>query len=114
MDAGQLLPMPRDERHKGSGAGEDPWMDRVRRGDYAGAWAISDAILRERAGRQCWHLPRHEQWVWDGTPLQGARVLVRCYHGLGDTLQFVRYAPHIRAAARSVTTGTAPAAWCCA
>ena len=37
--------------------------------------------------------------VWDGTPLDGKRVLVRCDHGLGDTIQFVRYAPLIAAIA---------------
>ena len=31
--------------------------------------------------------------VWNGTKLDGARVLVRCYHGLGDTIQFARYLP---------------------
>ena len=32
----------------------------------------------------------------------GRRVLVRCYHGLGDTVQFIRYAPRLRAVAREV------------
>jgi len=57
----------------------------------------------------CWQLPRHEQYVWDGTPLDGGRVLVRCYHGLGDTIQFARYAPLIKAVARSVTFWVQPA-----
>ena len=85
------------------------WMAHVRCGDFAAAWDISDAVLRERAGRPCWHLPRHQQYIWDGTPLDGARVLVRCYHGLGDTIQFARYAPLIRRVARSVTFWTQPA-----
>ncbi|HLL82604.1 MAG TPA: hypothetical protein VK420_08120, partial [Longimicrobium sp.] len=56
----------------------------------------------------CFHLPRHEQWVWDGRPLAGRRVLVRCYHGLGDTLQFIRYAPRLRAVAREVIVWAQP------
>lgn len=64
----------------------------MRRGDFAAAWRISDEVLRRRAGKPCWDWPRHLQHVWDGAPLDGRRVLVRCYHGLGDTLQFVRYA----------------------
>lgn len=79
----------------------DAWFRAMRRGDFAGAWRVSDAILRARGGAKCWHLPRHEQWVWDGTPLAGKRVLVRCYHGLGDTLQFARFLePLSRVAAR--------------
>ncbi|HYW06437.1 MAG TPA: glycosyltransferase family 9 protein, partial [Longimicrobium sp.] len=43
-------------------------------------------------------LPRHLQPVWNGDPVDGKRVLVRCYHGLGDTIQFIRFAPLLRAA----------------
>jgi tetratricopeptide (TPR) repeat protein len=30
---------------------------------------------------------------WDGAPLSGKTILLECEQGLGDTLQFVRYAP---------------------
>jgi hypothetical protein len=76
---------------------EDPWTHHMRRGEFARAWEISDRWLRERAGTDCWHLPRHFQYIWDGRPVEGRRVLVRCYHGLGDTIQFVRYAPLLKA-----------------
>jgi hypothetical protein len=36
-------------------------------------------------------------------------VLVRCYHGLGDTLQFARYLPMLRAHAAEVTLWAQPA-----
>ncbi len=39
----------------------------------------------------------------------GARVLIRCLHGLGDTLQFIRYAPLIRKEARSLAIEAQPA-----
>ncbi len=42
--------------------------------------------------------PRHVQPVWDGSGVAGRRVLVRCYHGLGDTVQFIRFAAPLRAA----------------
>jgi hypothetical protein len=84
------------------------WMRHMRRGDFAAAWAVSDALLRARANTPCWHLPRHEQYVWDGTPLRGRRVVVLCYHGLGDTLQFIRYVPRIDAA--EITAVAHPAA----
>jgi hypothetical protein len=47
--------------------------------------------------------------LWDGTPLDGRRVLVRCYHGLGDTIQFVRYASIIRDRVRELTFWAQPA-----
>jgi hypothetical protein len=68
----------------------------MRRGEFAEAWLRSDADLAARAGRPCWHWPRHLQYVWTGRPLAGQRVLVRCYHGLGDTIQFVRYLPLLK------------------
>lgn len=85
-------------------------MEHMRRGDWAAAWELSDAVLRARAhAPACWHLPRHEQWVWDGRALTGRRVLVRCYHGLGDTVQLIRYAPRVRAVAKELTVWAHPA-----
>lgn len=81
----------------------DPWMERMRLGDFAGAWEISDAVMRARAGVPCSTWPRHLQYVWDGSPVDGKRVLVRCYHGLGDTVQFVRFLEPLRRRARHVT-----------
>ena len=86
----------------------DPWMEHMRHGDFAAAWEVSDRILRERAGVPCEHLPRHFQYFWDGEPLEGKRVLVRCYHGLGDTIQFVRYAPLLRSVAKEVIMWAQP------
>src|SRR5687767_662495 len=75
----------------------DEWILHMRRGEFAAAWKVSDRVLRERAGIPCSHLPRHFQYFWHGQPLDGKRVLVRCYHGLGDTIQFIRYAPLLKA-----------------
>jgi hypothetical protein len=80
------------------------WFEAMRRGDFAAAWDISDAIIAARApDEQCWHLPRHEQWVWDGRPLDDQRVLVRCYHGLGDTIQFARFLRRLDVITRDTT-----------
>jgi hypothetical protein len=97
---------PSDE-HRPAAIG-DPWLHHMRRGNFPAAWAICDATLRARRGVPCWHLPRHEQYFWDGTPLDGQHVLVRCYHGLGDTLQFCRYLPRVAAVARQVTVWAQP------
>jgi hypothetical protein len=97
----------------GEPAGSEPtgdaWLGHMRRGAWADAWAVSDAVIRARGGAPCWHLPRHEQWVWDGRPLAGRRVLVRCYHGLGDTLMFARFVPPLRRTAAEVTLWAQPA-----
>jgi hypothetical protein len=85
------------------------WMREMRRGDWEAAWRISDQIAEERRGLQPrdpltgqW-LPRHLQWVWNRAPLSGQRVLVRCYHGLGDTIQFARFIPALKRCATHVT-----------
>src|SRR3982750_2198729 len=76
----------------------DGWMSAMRRGDFAAAWRLSYAALQQRLqdGRDERLRPRHLQQVWDGRPLAGQRVLVRCYHGLGDTVQFIRLLPLLR------------------
>lgn len=80
----------------------------MRCGEFEKAWAFSDAVLKERAGTPCWHLPRHQQYIWDGTPLHNKRVLIRCYHGLGDTIQFIRFAPQVKAIAKEVIVWAQP------
>src|SRR2546428_10886975 len=75
------------------------WMSHMRRGAFEAAWTISDAVLRARAGVPCWHWPRHRQYIWDGAPLAGKRGLGRRYHGLGGTIQSIRYAPLLQAVA---------------
>jgi hypothetical protein len=52
--------------------------------------------------------PRHLQHVWNGEPLEGKRVLVRCYHGLGDTVQFIRFAAPLRRIAKEVIVWAQP------
>jgi len=87
------------------------WDTLMRAGRFAEAWAESDIVLQTRdpATRDNPALPYHLRWVWDGTPPDGRHVLVRCYHGLGDTLQFVRFLPMLRTRARSVTLEVQPA-----
>jgi hypothetical protein len=83
----------------------------MRRGDFAAAWAICDDVLqrRLRTREDCSGWPRHLQFVWNGEPLDGKRVLVRCYHGLGDTIQFVRLLAELRPRVAEITLWTQPA-----
>lgn len=82
----------------------------MRRGDLPAAWRVGDAVLaaRDPATRDDPALPYHLRWVWDGRPVDGRHVLVRCYHGLGDTLHFCRYLPALARRAASVTVEAQP------
>lgn len=64
------------------------WTRAMKAGDFEAAWRQSD------------RLPDH--LVWDGTPFDDRRVRIRCLHGLGDTLQFMRFVPLVAARARQV------------
>jgi hypothetical protein len=84
------------------------WTEAIRAGDFERAWQISDSSLcacREPAESK--HRgERHHQRIWRGESLAGKRVLVRCYHGLGDTIQFIRFAKPLREIASEVIV------WC--
>ena len=86
----------------------DAWMNRMRAGDLAAAWRISDQLLRLLNSQPCHALPRHYQWIWRGESLRDKRVLIRCYHGLGDTIQFIRYVPLVRRIACEVSVWAQP------
>ena len=84
------------------------WMDAMRRGDFAAAWRISDALLPTRRLEDHNNVPRHLQSIWNGQPVTGKRVLVRCYHGLGDTIHYIRYVPLLKREAREVIVWVQP------
>lgn len=85
-------------------------MQAMLRGDFEAAWCVCDDVQKRRRdrGETCAHLPRHEQFLWDGTPPTGKRVRVLCFHGLGDTLQFVRLLPLLRRRTAHVTLCVQP------
>lgn len=84
------------------------WERCARRGDFASAWQASDRILQRHAAAPDFTRPRHLQSVWRGESPLGKRVLVRCYHGLGDTIQFVRFIPRLAMIAREVIVWAQP------
>lgn len=61
------------------------WMASMLAGEFAAAWAESDAIRARGA------VDPHR--FWTDEPLAGKRVIVRCLHGLGDAVQMLRYLP---------------------
>jgi hypothetical protein len=75
-----------------------------------GAWAEGwrSYEWREATGlmdgdRRPWEAPR-----WDGAPVAGTTVLVHAEQGLGDTLQFVRHLPRLRARGARVVLAVPP------
>ena len=84
----------------------------MRAGDHRRAWPIGDAVLAARLERgetaDDPALPYHRRFVWTGRTLDGASVLVRCYHGLGDTLMAARFLAPLRGRARRVTLEAPP------
>lgn len=77
------------------------WLIAMLRGDFKAAWRESDRI-RSRSGDDPHRL-------WTGESLEGKRIMLRCLHGFGDTVQMIRYAPAILQQATSLTVQVAPA-----
>ena len=88
--------------------GSHDWIAAMRAGDFERAWAITDRDLESirRAGGDKHAGPRHLQRIWRGEELRSRRVLVRCYHGLGDTIQFARFLTPLAHVARRLIV------WC--
>ncbi|MGZ5181240.1 MAG: hypothetical protein ACXWC2_12220 [Ramlibacter sp.] len=80
------------------------WEAAMRAGDWEAAWRHTDRIelARRRAQRQPGFERAPHHLVWDGSGFDGRSVLVRCEHGLGDTLQFSRFLPALAARAREL------------
>ncbi len=69
------------------------WFCYMLAGSFEQAWRESDLI---------WHRQAPDpNRLWSGTSLAGKKVVVRCLHGLGDAIQFIRFVPLLR---RSVAT----------
>src|SRR4051812_36723603 len=83
------------DANAGQAAEKGGWISAMRAGEFERAWAITDRDLATyRQGHEDKHKgPRHLQRIWRGEELRDRRVLVRCYHGLGDTIQFARFLP---------------------
>lgn len=64
------------------------WMIFMLSGDYTAAWLESDAI-RARCRPDVHRF-------WQGEDLHGKRVLVRCLHGFGDSVQMLRFVPALK------------------
>jgi tetratricopeptide (TPR) repeat protein len=65
---------------------------RLRLGDYAGGWPDYESRYKLKE----FVMPSFPQPRWNGERLDGKTILLAAEQGLGDTLQFVRYAAPVR------------------
>ena len=65
--------------------------------EYEWRWRLARVLQRRYAK------PR-----WDGSPLAGRRILLHQEQGFGDTIQFVRYAPTVKARGGTVVVECRP------
>jgi tetratricopeptide (TPR) repeat protein len=74
---------------------------RLLRGNFEGGWPGYEERWTQPGNRpQVFQQPR-----WDGSPLEGKTILVTPEQGLGDTIQFVRYLPQVKARGGHVILG---------
>jgi tetratricopeptide (TPR) repeat protein len=78
---------------------------RLLHGDYARGWPEYEWRFG-CAGLPARPLPRP---LWDGAPLNGRTILIHTEQGLGDTIQFVRYLPLVKARGGRVILISQPA-----
>ena len=75
-------------------------------GKYAEGWAQYEFrwLLQPLLARR----PLYGRPVWIGQEIRGRTVLLRTEQGIGDVIQFIRYAPHVKALGATVLLQVRP------
>ncbi len=63
------------------------WQAMMLMGNFEAAWRESDMLQVLN--------PDDDHRLWRGESVAGKRLIIRCLHGLGDAIQFLRYAPQL-------------------
>jgi hypothetical protein len=79
----------------------EQWAAAMRNGEFEKAWQVGDRALAARIDYRKRYIGFRA--VWLGTPLSGRHILLRCWRGLGDTIQFIRYVRLLRPRVKSIT-----------
>jgi tetratricopeptide (TPR) repeat protein len=77
---------------------------RLQSGDFTNGWAEYEWRWKVRGVKR----REFAEPAWDGTPLGGRTILLYAEQVLGDTIQFIRYAPLVQARGGKVTVECQP------
>lgn len=73
-------------------------------GEFERAWRETDRIEQLRRSG----IPVKDTLLWDGRDFKDRRVLLHCNRGLGDAIQFLRFAPHVKKRCRHLIIKAMP------
>jgi hypothetical protein len=76
------------------------WQCWMLLGEFERAWQESDLISASGVN--------DPHRYWDGSSWVNKRIMLRCLHGLGDTINFIRYAPLLKATCRELIVQAHP------
>src|SRR5262249_26436154 len=74
------------------------------RGEFERGWPEYECRWKCKQGQT----NPHSGPLWDGSPLEGKTILLHAEQGLGDAIQFVRYAPLVKQRAGPVIAECPP------
>src|ERR1700742_4692517 len=93
-DALHLLNVAEASGHAPEDCSGQRWLCFMLLGRFEDAWNESEQIAARGSS--------YAFALWDSKPLTGNRVVVRCLHGYGDAIQFIRFGRFLKPEASRV------------